>query len=144
MEHPRQKVGSRTPGDRVPEDRSIADLLRAIARDTATLVRKEVELARHELKAAVSARLKAGAALAVAGVLGIIVIVFLGLAAARALDLVLPGWASRLIVAGIFLLLALGAAAFGALRVKRPPMAPQETKRTVKEDVQWAKTRLRR
>jgi len=47
-------------------------------------------------------------------------------------------------VAGAFLLLAVGAVLFAKLRMKSPPMAPEETKRTVKEDVEWAKTQLRR
>ena len=56
----------------------------------------------------------------------------------------MAAWAAFLIVAGVFLLLALGAVLFAKLRMKRPPMAPEETKRTVKEDVEWAKAQLRR
>lgn len=124
-------------------DRSIGELLRAIATDTAMLVRKEVELARQELMEAVSARIKAAGAMAAAGVLGLLAVIFLALAAATALDLVLPAWASRLIVAGAFLVLAGGGMAFGLRRLKRPPMAPTETKRTVKEDVEWARRQLK-
>ena len=124
--------------------RSLTSLLRSIANDTTTLVRKEVELARHELVEALTARVKALAALSVAGILGLFVLAFLGLAAARALDGVLRPWASRLVVAGVFLLLAGIVALFGARRAKVPPMAPEETKRTVKEDVEWAKAQLRR
>jgi hypothetical protein len=49
-----------------------------------------------------------------------------------------------LIVGGVFLLVAGGAAMFGLRRMKTPPMAPEETKRTVKEDVEWAKAQLKR
>jgi hypothetical protein len=92
----------------------------------------------------VVARLKGAAAFAAAGILGLLALAFMGAAAAAALDLVLAAWASRLIVAGGFLLLALGGAMFGLRRMKAPPMAPTETKRTVKEDVEWAKAQLKR
>jgi hypothetical protein len=53
-------------------------------------------------------------------------------------------WAARLIVAGGFLLLAGLAAAIGLLRAKRPPMKPELTVETVKEDIEWAKAQLKR
>jgi apolipoprotein N-acyltransferase len=120
------------------------ELVRSIATDTSTLLRKEMELARQEIVEAVTARLKAAGSMAAIGVLGMFMLIFLALAAAAALDLVLPGWASRLIVAGAFLLLAVPVALFGLRRLRRPPLAPEETKRTVKEDVQWAKQQLKR
>jgi uncharacterized membrane protein YqjE len=131
-------------GRKPPSEQSLAQLVRSIATDTSTLVRKEIELARLELTESLTARIKAAAALAVAGVLGLLAVVFLGAALAAALDLVMPRWASRLVVAGVFLLITGAAAAFGLRRMKKPPLAPTETKRTVKEDVEWAKTQLKR
>jgi putative superfamily III holin-X len=125
-------------------DRSTVELLRSIATDSGTLVRKEMELARHEIVEAVSARIKAALAAATAGVLALMALGFFALAAATALDNVMRPWASRLVVGGAFAVLAIGALAFGALRAKRPPLAPEETKRTVKEDVEWARTQLKR
>ena len=123
---------------------STPELLRSIATDTSTLLRKEMELAKQEIVEAVAARMKAAASMAVAGFLGIFMLAFLGLAAAVALDRILPGWAARLVVAGGFLLLAIPAVLFGLRRLKRPGLAPEKTKRTVKEDVEWAKRQLRR
>jgi hypothetical protein len=40
--------------------------------------------------------------------------------------------------------MAAGAALFGLRRMKKPSLAPEETKRTVKEDVEWAKAQLKR
>jgi type III secretory pathway component EscU len=127
-----------------PEQQSTIGLVRSIANDTSTLVRKEVELAKHELKAAVLSRLVGAAALGAAAVFGLLLVIFLGAAAAAALDLVFARWLSRLIVAGGFLVLAGVAALFGLRRMKRPSLAPEETKRTVKEDVEWAKAQLKR
>lgn len=125
-------------------DRSTVELLRSIGTDSATLVRKEIELGRQEIVEALTARLKAAGAAAAAAVLVLMGLVFLGHAAATALDGPLAPWAARLVVAGGFLVLAVAALAFAGLRAKRPPLAPEETKRTVKEDVEWARAQLKR
>jgi len=139
-----ERKGEAVGQPRAPSDQSTLQLLKSISGDTVTLVRKEVELARQEILEALLSRAKAVAALAVAGMMGLFILAFLGLAAAAALDNVVRPWASRLIVAGGFLLVAGGAAMFGAGRLKRPSLAPEETKRTVKEDVEWAKAQLKR
>jgi hypothetical protein len=126
------------------DGRSTPELIKSIAGDTATLVRKEVELARQEILEALLARAKAAGALAAAGVMALFMLVFLGIAGGLALATAMAAWAAFLIVAGVFLLLALGAVVFAKLRLRSPPMAPEETKRTVKEDVEWAKAQLRR
>jgi hypothetical protein len=127
-----------------PEQQSTIGLVRSIATDTSTLVRKEIELARQELTEAVKARVVGAAALGAAAIFGLLLVIFLGAAAAAALDLVFARWLSRLIVAGGFLLMAGAAAMFGLRKMKRPPLAPEETKRTVKEDMEWARAQLKR
>lgn len=124
--------------------RSMPELMRAIATDTSTLVRKEVELGRREIMEAVTARLKAAGAMAAAGVMALLVLVFGGAAAVRALDGNVAPWASPLIVAGGFLVIAAVAVAVGMARMKSPSLAPEKTVETVKEDVEWAKAQLKR
>jgi len=126
------------------DQRSTLELVRSIAIDTSTLVRKEVELAKHELVEAVMARLQAAGAMAAAGVMGVFMLLFLALGAAAALALVVPAWAAALIVAGGFALLAAPAVLFGLRKLRKPPLVPEQTKRTVKEDVEWAKQQLKR
>jgi hypothetical protein len=125
-------------------ERSIPELVRSIATDTSTLVRKEMELARQEIVGALTARIMGAGAMAAAGLLGLFALAFLALAVAAALDNVLRPWASRLIVGGGFLLLAAVGALFGVRKMKKPPLAPTETRRTVREDVQWARRQLKR
>jgi putative superfamily III holin-X len=132
------------PGDGATSDRSIGELLRSIGTETSTLIRKEIQLGKQEVMESITARLMAGAAGAVAAVMGLFVLAFLGLAAAAALDNWLRPWASRLIVAGVYLLIAGAAGMFAMKRIKKPPIAPEETVRTVKEDVEWAKAQLKR
>jgi cytochrome c biogenesis protein CcdA len=124
--------------------RSTLQLVRDIAGDTATLVRKEVELAKQEITEAITARIKAAAALAVAGVMGFFVVFFGAFGVAEGLAHTVQRWLAFLIVAAGFLLVAGGAAFFGLQHLKKPPLAPEETKRTVKEDVEWAKAQLKR
>ena len=127
-----------------PDPRSTLDLVRDIAAESQTLIRKEVELAKQEVLEAVKSKVMAVAALAAAGLFGLFVLLFVALAAAAALDLVLPAWVAALIVAGGFLLLAAPAALLGIKRMKAPSLKPEETVRTVKEDVEWARAQLKR
>jgi hypothetical protein len=136
--------GQRDTDSKENGQRSTPALVRSIATDTATLVRKEVELARQEIVEAIVARVKAAAAMAAAGVAALIGIVFLGAAAAHALESVMEPWAARLVVGGSFLLLAGLAAMIGLMRAKKPSIAPEMTVQTVKEDIQWAKAQLKR
>ena len=124
--------------------RSTPQLVKSIANDTATLVKKEVELARQEFVEAIVARLKAAAAMLAAGVFVLLAVIFLGSAAAYALENAVSPWAARLIVGGGFLLVAGLAAAVGLLGAKKPPMKPEMTVETVKEDIEWAKAQLKR
>jgi len=116
----------------------------SIADDTRHLLQKEVELARHEITEALLAKAKAAAALAAAGVIGLLVLVFGGLTAAAALDNVLPPWGSRLVVTGGFALLAIVAVLFGLAKLRKPGLVPEETKRTLKEGEEWAIAQLQR
>ena len=130
-------------GEKPIRERSTLELVQSIAQDSGTLVRKEIELAKQEIFEALVARAKAAAGLVVAGLFGLVGMLFAATAGAWALSLVLPLWASWLIVAGAFLLLAGAGAVFAMAHLKVPPMAPEETKRTVKEDVEWARAQLR-
>lgn len=104
--------------DQAVEEKSTPTLVASIASDSATLIAKQVELARHELVESVTGKLKAAGAIAAAAVLGLLALVFLGTTAASALDLVLKPWASRLIVAGAFLLITMIAVAFALRKAK--------------------------
>ena len=122
---------------------SVARLVGSIGSDARLLVRKQVELARQEVTEALTARVKAVAGLAVAGVLGLFVLLFLSLAAASALDGVLNPWLARALVAVAFVLVV-GGLVLVARRIRKPPMTPEETKRTVQETIQTVKASVAR
>jgi YihY family inner membrane protein len=127
-----------------PGARSTGDLVRSIGTDTVSLVRKEIELAKQEVREGMAARAKGGAAFAAAGVMGLYIVGFLGAAAAAALALVLPLWAALLIVAGVFILVALVAAMVGRTLMKGTSITPERAKENMKEDVKWARAQLKR
>jgi inner membrane protein YhjD len=127
-----------------PTDRSTLELIRGIASDTGTLVKKEVELAKQEIAEGVVTKAKAAGAFGAAGVLALFALGFIGMAGAWALALVLPTWAGFLIVAGVFLSIAGIAALVGKRGMSKGSVAPEKAKQTVKEDVEWAKAALRR
>jgi len=138
-----QRPGGPIPNERVQEQ-STVQLVRSIATDTGALVRKEVELAKREVIEAITARAKAAAAFGVAGVFGLLGLMSGCAAAIAGLSLVVATWLAALIVMGSLFVLAGAAAAGGMFRMKKPPMVPTETVRTVKEDVEWARAQLRR
>jgi membrane protein len=123
---------------------SIGAVVRAIATDLSLLVRQQVELAKQEVSEAAKARARGAGAFAAAGVLALFVVGFLGLTGAAALAIVLPNWAANLIVAGVFLLIAIVAVLLGRTWMKTPRASTARTKETLREDVEWAKRQIRR
>jgi uncharacterized membrane protein YqjE len=101
---------------------AVQDLLRRLREDVANLIRTEIELA----KAEVQAKLKVHA-VGVALIAGGAAFLLLGLfalvgAAIFALALVVPYWASALIVGAVLLLIALLLVFFGQRAIKKTGM----------------------
>jgi multisubunit Na+/H+ antiporter MnhG subunit len=127
----------------LPSELKTGQLVGRMAGDVGLLIRKEVELARQEVTEGISAKLQGAAGFGAAAALGLFVLGFLLAAGAAALDLVMPLWAALLIMAGVVLVAAVAAAMFGRARM-RQPVSPEQAKRTIKEDVEWARAQLRR
>ena len=122
-----------------PDERPISEVIGDIAENVQQIARAELRLAKAELIEDV-ARMKRGAIfMAVAAMTGALAIGCLCLTAIYALALVMPAWAAALIVAVLMAVIAgvcvmSGTRQFAALGMPR-------TAATVKENVQWAKTR---
>lgn len=123
--------------------RRLPELIRAIGSDVSLLLRQERDLAKQEMQQIASQKAGAGAAFAVAALFAIFVVGFIGATGAAALDLVMPRWAAWLIVAVIYLIVA-GIAALIGRRLMAMPSTPERTKQRVKEDMEWAKRRIKR
>jgi hypothetical protein len=121
----------------------LQELLRSIGTDLSLLIRQQVALAKEEMRGIAGEKATGGALLAAAAVFALFVLGFASLAGAAALDLVLPRWAALLIVAGVYLVLAVIAVLIGR-NALAAPATPERTKQTVKEDLEWAKRKLQR
>jgi VIT1/CCC1 family predicted Fe2+/Mn2+ transporter len=123
-------------------ERPLGEVAKALTRDVSLLVRQEIDLAKAEMAekgrtAAPGLGMFGGAgivALCAAGALtAFLVLVF---------SVFLPEWAAALIVGAV-----LAAAAYVLVRQGKERVAdagkpvPEQTIETVKEDVEWAKTR---
>ncbi len=129
-------------GEAEKRQESVSELIKDLSRDISDLVRQEIELARAEMmekgkKAGIGAGMFGGAALmgaaAVGGSMATIIIV---------LDLWMPLWLAALITTVLYAAVAAVLAMRGRdeLRQTGTPI-PEKTKESVKEDIQWAKTR---
>lgn len=126
-------------------EESIAELVKRLAEQTNTLVKQEIELAKAELSekgkiAGAGAGMLGAAALVGLLALGALTAMLIALLA-TALDHV---WLAALIVALLYAAIAVPLALRGRDRIREAtPAAPEKTIETVKEDVEWAKTRTR-
>ncbi|HEX5070985.1 MAG TPA: phage holin family protein [Vicinamibacterales bacterium] len=124
-------------------DRSIAAVLSDIVGDLQQIIRAEVRLAKVEVREELGKAKQGAAMLVTAGIVLILSVGLALLAAVYALALVWPSWAAALVVA-----LAVGAtggllAMTGLHRLSDVKLAPPKTVSTVRENIQWAKTRTR-
>lgn len=119
---------------------SLRELLGEITGKVTTLAKKEVELARTELKADLASELAVGKGLLLAAVVGILGINMLLVAGVFALASFMPGWLAAVLI-GIVLLAIAGILGYvsWSRRVTNPLAT---TRKTLKEDAQWAKERL--
>jgi drug/metabolite transporter (DMT)-like permease len=125
------------------EEQSLGELFATLARDTSTLVRQEVQLAKVEMtqKATTAGKnagfVAAGGALAHAGLLALIASAIFALANA------LPMWLSALVVGLVVIGVGYLLAQKGITALKRIDPAPQQTIATLKEDQEWAKQQMK-
>ena len=126
-----------------PQDRkgplaeaSTVELVGRLAEEAKELVKKEVALAKSELRSEWKSELKMAAGFAVTAILAFVTLNLLFVALVLVLAETLPGWAAALIVAAGTLVIGGVAGGIGwAYRVRK--LLPR-TQRTLKEDAQWA------
>ena len=121
-------------------DRPVGDLLKQLSEDTATLVRKEVELARAEVT---QKGKQAGIGAGMFGGAGVAALLALGSLTACLIALLATGmevWIAALIVTVLWAAIAGVLALVGKSRVQEATPPVEQTVETIKEDVQWAKT----
>lgn len=119
---------------------STRQLLGEISDKASLLIKKEVELVRNEIKADLRSQLAMAKGFAAAVIVTLMALTMLPLALVFALVSVMPAWVAALAVAGGLLVIAAIVAYVSWQRRVTTPLAL--TRKTLKEDVQWAKERL--
>jgi len=135
---------SASPNSGDLRDRPVGELIKQLADETSTLVRQELELARAEMT---QKGKQAGFGLGMFGGAGVATLLALGALTAcviAALDTGMALWLAALIVAVVYGAIASVLALVGKERLHEvTPPVPEQMQRSVKEDVEWAKTRAR-
>jgi len=125
-------------------DRPVGELLKELSEQTTTLVRQELELAKLELtekgkKAGIGAGMFGGA-----GIVGFYAVGALTACLILALATAVDGWLAALIVAAVYGAVAGVLALSGKSKVQQAvPPVPEQAVDSVKEDVQWTKSRAK-
>ena len=120
-------------------DKSAGRLMKEVTEDLSTLVRKEIELAKQELSSSVSQKAKGAAIFGLAAFLGFFVLIFLLLAVRDGFDNLMPTWLADLATAGVLIFISIIAILIGKKKLATP-ISTELTKKSIKEDVEWAKT----
>ena len=125
-------------------DRPVGELLKELSEQTTMLVRQELELAKLELtekgkKAGIGAGMFGGA-----GIVGFYAVGALTACLILALATAVDGWLAALIVAAVYGAVAGVLALSGKSKVQQAvPPVPEQAVDSVKEDVQWTKSRAK-
>jgi membrane protein len=129
-------------GSTSQEQASVGELVKQLSEQTSRLARLEVELAKSELQ---TKGKRAGIGIGMFGGAGLVALYAVGaLIAAAILGLAtaVKGWLAALIVAVVLAAVAGILAMQGKSKVQQAtPPTPEQATESVKEDVQWAKTR---
>jgi uncharacterized membrane protein YqjE len=125
-------------------DRPIGELLKELSTQTTTLVRQELDLAKAEMaekgkQAGLGAGMFGGA-----GLFALLALAALTTCVIAALATGMDVWLAALIVAVVYAAVAGVLALLGKQKTREAiPPAPEQAIESTKEDVQWAKTRVR-
>jgi uncharacterized membrane protein YqjE len=121
-------------------DQSVGELVASLSRDLSTLVRQEVELAKVEMSEKAKKAGRGAGMFGGAGVAALLSLICLSVVAILILNAWMRDWLAALIVTLVW------AAAAGVLAMRgREELrqlgspVPEQTKETIKEDIEWAK-----
>jgi hypothetical protein len=123
------------------QDKSLGELVASATADISTLLRKEVELAKVELKAEVKNAGKGAGAFGAAGFTGLLALLFLSISAAYGFGSLYGGDNEGLgfLTVGLIYLVVAGIAALVGKKSIAKVGPPEKTIATVKDDVAFAK-----
>jgi hypothetical protein len=132
-------MDSQSTSTRPADDRSLGELVASATRDLSSLVHKEVELAKVEIKKEVAAAGKGAGLFGGAGLTGLFALLFLSAAAAYGIgSLIGFGWG--LLIVGVAYLVAAAVLALSGKKQISQVGPPERTIETVKDDIAVVKS----
>jgi hypothetical protein len=126
------------------DEPSIGDLFSELVRESTTLVRQEVQLAKAELTQTATqigrdvASMAVGGAVAYAGFLAVLAAIILGLG-----ELGVPWWLAALIVGVVVAAVGYFMISRARADLQQTSLVPEQTIESLKEDREWAKEQIR-
>ena len=136
--------GSPPSTDDGDDEPPLGDLVSDLTKSVQTLLKKEVELAKVEIKEQASRAGKGGALMAAAGVIGFVALLLVSWAAAWGLAEGIPTWLAFLAIGLLYGAIAGLLALSGKKKLQTVNPVPRQTVETLKEDVETAKDSLSR
>jgi len=133
-------AGAGGGAERPASSLTVGELIGEIRDQIALLVRKQIELAKTELRTDFRTEVKMAGGLGLAAIGALVFINLLLVTVVLALAKVMPAWGAGLVIAGVVLLASAAAALFGWSRRIRSPL--HRTRESIKEDIAWTKRRL--
>ena len=121
-----------------PDQRTTSEVIASLVAGIQALVKKELELAKLELRGILVEKAVALGLALFGALLLVFVLAFLGVTGAAALQEVVAPWISWAIVTAVYLLLAAVLLAVAA-KLARRNIVPQRTKASLEETATWAK-----
>jgi uncharacterized membrane protein YqjE len=125
------------------DERSIGELIAELSRETTTLVRQELQLAKVEMSQKASRAGKNVGFLVVGGVVAYTGLLAIMAAVIIVLGNVLALWLSALVVGVVIAAVGLVLVIKGANTLRQEDPTPQETIETLKEDREWLRDQTR-
>lgn len=124
-------------------DRSLGSLFTELTRETATLFRQEVRLAKAELADKARQAGRGAAEMVVGGLVLFVALQALAAAAILALALAVQPWLAAVIVGLVLALGGILVLSRGLANVRSDSLAPRRTIDTLRDNTRWAKEQLR-
>jgi hypothetical protein len=131
---------STRPPERAAAALSTAELVKEITSQFGALAKKQMELAKTELRSDVRAEVAMARGIGLGAILVLLTVAMLLVTLILALAQRMPGWSAGLLVSGMLLGVAIIVGLIGWGKRVRSPFA--RTRRTLREDVRWTKERL--
>jgi hypothetical protein len=124
-------------------EKSAGQLMKEVTEDLSTLFRKEIELAKAEVVGGLTEKIKGAVIIAVAGVFAFFALIFMLLAIRDGFDNFLWTWLADIATGGVLILFGVLAVLIAKKKLATP-MNAELTKKTLKDDVEFAKSLGRR